>query len=242
MGKQVTEKSATQVQHNTSGASRAAVMITRQPLGRLNPVLPDLNSIDTVSAAPPPRLALSRHKQFTARKDKRLIGPLSRRPSLVLHDAHVRAPRPSARGVTMNGSVGPAPRQPPVSAWWNGTTDDLGGGGGATNESEYDYDYEAALDTFFWSQLAPPLAVYAATYVVGVAGNGLIIFTICRFRRLKTTTNVFLASLASADLLLILLCIPVKVSRLTSRQPSLSCPVTSQPVTRDRTADAGWLC
>uniref|UniRef100_A0A0P4WCU5 G-protein coupled receptors family 1 profile domain-containing protein n=1 Tax=Scylla olivacea TaxID=85551 RepID=A0A0P4WCU5_SCYOL len=117
----------------------------------------------------------------------------------------------------MNGSVGPAPRQPPVSAWWNGTTDDLGGGGGATNESEYDYDYEAALDTFFWSQLAPPLAVYAATYVVGVAGNGLIIFTICRFRRLKTTTNVFLASLASADLLLILLCIPVKVSRLTSR-------------------------
>ncbi|XP_063878919.1 growth hormone secretagogue receptor type 1-like [Scylla paramamosain] len=135
----------------------------------------------------------------------------------------------------MNASVGAAPTRPPGAAGWNGTTDDplydyplAGaetwdnasggvGGGGATNESEYDYDYEAALDTFFWSQLAPPLAVYAATYVVGVAGNGLIIFTICRFRRLKTTTNVFLASLASADLLLILLCIPVKVSRLTSR-------------------------
>ncbi|XP_045120212.1 QRFP-like peptide receptor [Portunus trituberculatus] len=126
----------------------------------------------------------------------------------------------------MNASVGATPRRPPVAVGWNVTTDDslydypLGGGGvgggSATNESEYDYDYETALDTFFWSQLAPPLAVYAATYVVGVAGNGLIIFTICRFRRLKTTTNVFLASLASADLLLILLCIPVKIARLFS--------------------------
>ena len=139
----------------------------------------------------------------------------------------------------MNASVGSAPRTPPVAVGWNSTTDDLlydypmgGGGGGGTNESEYDYDYEAALDTFFWSQLAPPLAVYAATYVVGVAGNGLIIFTICRFRRLKTTTNVFLASLASADLLLILLCIPVKVSRLMSRLWCLS----SQPMTRGTTA------
>nr|XP_053645626.1 uncharacterized protein LOC128697755 [Cherax quadricarinatus] len=80
------------------------------------------------------------------------------------------------------------------------------------NETYYDYDYEAALETFFWRQLAPPLVVYGVTYVVGVVGNSLIIFTICRYRRLKTTTNVFLASLASADLLLILICIPVKVS------------------------------
>ncbi|XP_071541808.1 QRFP-like peptide receptor isoform X2 [Panulirus ornatus] len=87
---------------------------------------------------------------------------------------------------------------------------------GTVNESEYDYPYEAALETFFWSQLAPPLVVYAVTYVVGVLGNALIIFTICRYRRLKTTTNVFLASLASADLLLILICIPVKLARLFS--------------------------
>lgn len=153
----------------------------------------------------------------------------------------------------MNASVGAAPTWPAGVTGWNDSMDHTlhdfqldgaevswdnasDGGGSATNESEYDYDYETALDTFFWSQLAPPLAVYAATYVVGVAGNGLIIFTICRFRRLKTTTNVFLASLASADLLLILLCIPVKVSRLTSRQPCLS----PQPMTRGRTAAAGW--
>ncbi|XP_069955789.1 QRFP-like peptide receptor isoform X2 [Cherax quadricarinatus] len=84
------------------------------------------------------------------------------------------------------------------------------------NETYYDYDYEAALETFFWRQLAPPLVVYGVTYVVGVVGNSLIIFTICRYRRLKTTTNVFLASLASADLLLILICIPVKLARLFS--------------------------
>ncbi|XP_045119829.1 QRFP-like peptide receptor isoform X2 [Portunus trituberculatus] len=135
--------------------------------------------------------------------------------------------------LAMNASVGAAPTWPAGVTGWNDSMDHTlhdfqldgaevswdnasDGGGSATNESEYDYDYETALDTFFWSQLAPPLAVYAATYVVGVAGNGLIIFTICRFRRLKTTTNVFLASLASADLLLILLCIPVKLARLFS--------------------------
>lgn len=103
----------------------------------------------------------------------------------------------------------------------------------AWNETEYDYDYEKALDTFFWSQLAPALAVYSVTYLVGVTGNGLIIFTICRFRRLKTTTNVFLASLASADLLLIFLCIPVKVGPL---YPSFRFPAQSKPffLTPDR--------
>ncbi|XP_069162080.1 QRFP-like peptide receptor [Procambarus clarkii] len=89
----------------------------------------------------------------------------------------------------------------------------------------YDYDYDAALDTFYWRQLAPPLVVYGVTYVVGVVGNGLIIFTICRYRRLKTTTNVFLASLASADLLLILICIPVKIARLFSYSWTMGYPL-----------------
>ena len=44
--------------------------------------------------------------------------------------------------------------------------------------------------------------------------TGLIIFTIARYRRLKTITNIFLASLASADLLLVIICVPVNVSRL----------------------------
>lgn len=83
--------------------------------------------------------------------------------------------------------------------------------GDANATDDYDYDYDKALETFFWRELTPTLVVYAVTYVLGVVGNALIIFTICRYRHLKTTTNVFLASLATADLLLILICIPVKV-------------------------------
>ena len=83
----------------------------------------------------------------------------------------------------------------------------------SANESYYyDYDYLKSIDTLFWSELAPPLLVYSFTYAVGVVGNFLLIFTIARYRRLKSPTNVFLASLASTDLLLILTCIPVKVS------------------------------
>ena len=78
---------------------------------------------------------------------------------------------------------------------------------------DYSYDYDESHNIFNWSELIPTLVVYGATMVIGIAGNSLIIFTICRYRRMKSTTNVFLASLASADLLLIIICIPVKVSR-----------------------------
>ena len=77
---------------------------------------------------------------------------------------------------------------------------------------DYDYNMTDALNTFYWDELAPPLFVYTITYILGVVGNCLLIFTIVSYRRLKSTTSVFLASLASADLLLILICIPVKVS------------------------------
>jgi len=79
------------------------------------------------------------------------------------------------------------------------------------SDTEYEYDYDESHSIFNWSELVPTLVVYGATMVIGIAGNSLIIFTICRYRRMKSTTNVFLASLASADLLLIIICIPVKV-------------------------------
>jgi len=79
------------------------------------------------------------------------------------------------------------------------------------SDADYEYDYDESHSIFNWSELVPTLVVYGATMVIGIAGNSLIIFTICRYRRMKSTTNVFLASLASADLLLIIICIPVKV-------------------------------
>lgn len=85
----------------------------------------------------------------------------------------------------------------------------------AFNETyEYEYDYNDSIHTIFWDELAPALIVYSVTYLLGVAGNFLLIFTIANYQRLKSTTNIFLGSLATADLLLILICIPVKVRNL----------------------------
>jgi 7 transmembrane receptor (rhodopsin family) len=81
----------------------------------------------------------------------------------------------------------------------------------ATADDDYDYDFEESSNIFFWDELVPTLVVYGLTLVLGVLGNSLIVFTILRYRRMKSATNVFLASLASADLLLIIVCIPVKV-------------------------------
>ncbi|XP_014285975.1 QRFP-like peptide receptor isoform X2 [Halyomorpha halys] len=81
---------------------------------------------------------------------------------------------------------------------------------------DYEYNFDESVNTFFWDELAPTLIVYSITLLIGIAGNILIIFTITVYRRMKSTTNMFLASLASADLLLILICIPVKVAKLFS--------------------------
>ncbi|CAH1398603.1 unnamed protein product [Nezara viridula] len=86
-----------------------------------------------------------------------------------------------------------------------------------TTETFYDYytyDIDESINTFFWDELMPTLIVYSITLLIGIAGNSLIIFTITVYRRMKSTTNMFLASLASADLLLILICIPVKVGHI----------------------------
>ena len=53
---------------------------------------------------------------------------------------------------------------------------------------------------------------FSLTLLLGVIGNFLIIVAIIGYRKMKTPTNIFLASLAFADLLLCLICLPVKVS------------------------------
>ena len=78
---------------------------------------------------------------------------------------------------------------------------------------DYEYDVDVSFGIYDWSELIPALIVYSTVLMLGISGNALIIFTITRYRRLKTTTNIFLASLASADLLLVLICVPVNVSR-----------------------------
>ena len=80
------------------------------------------------------------------------------------------------------------------------------------NTTEYFYEYDYENDGIPLEEIAPVALVYGLTFFLGVIGNGLVIVTVLRIRRLINVTNVFLASLASADLLLVLICVPIKVS------------------------------
>ena len=77
---------------------------------------------------------------------------------------------------------------------------------------DYDYDYDDSIKSYDWSELGPSIFVYSVTFWAGVVGNILILLAVIRHTHVKNSpVNVFLASLASADLLLILICLPLKV-------------------------------
>ncbi len=54
--------------------------------------------------------------------------------------------------------------------------------------------------------------VFSLTLLLGVFGNAMILWAVLGFREMKSPTNIFLASLAVADLLLCIICLPVKVN------------------------------
>nr|AKQ63044.1 elevenin receptor 2 [Platynereis dumerilii] len=54
---------------------------------------------------------------------------------------------------------------------------------------------------------------YSLTLLLGLIGNLLVISSILRFRSMRTVTNAFLTSLATADLLLIAFCVPIKFAK-----------------------------
>lgn len=80
------------------------------------------------------------------------------------------------------------------------------------DDNNNNYSTEDPHTIFFWNELIPIIVVYGITFILGLTGNCLIIFTTFRYRRMKSVTNIFLSSLASSDLLLIVVCIPVKVN------------------------------
>ncbi|XP_070194873.1 neuropeptide Y receptor type 1-like [Littorina saxatilis] len=79
-----------------------------------------------------------------------------------------------------------------------------------TNISDYDYDYDLTDYNVPLEELIPVTIVYGATLILGLSGNLLVIVVVARYRTMKNITNTFLLSLASADLLLVSICIPVK--------------------------------
>lgn len=88
---------------------------------------------------------------------------------------------------------------------------------GEYSYEEYEYLYNYTYDYNVTATTLPlyviPVAIsYGLTGIVGLIGNFLVIFAIVRFPRMRTVTNMFLLSLSSADLLLVLVCVPIKVS------------------------------
>lgn len=75
-----------------------------------------------------------------------------------------------------------------------------------------DYEYPIVTDPPL-TELISVSIVYGITLVLGIVGNILVIFSVTRYPQMMTVTNTFLLSLASADLLLIIICVPVKVGR-----------------------------
>ncbi|KAK0068693.1 hypothetical protein Bpfe_001656 [Biomphalaria pfeifferi] len=92
---------------------------------------------------------------------------------------------------------------------WN-TTKATYGIGNTTEDYEYSDEMGGSISL---EDGLPTLLTFSLTLVVGLIGNSLVIFSIAYYRRMRTTTNVFLFSLATADLLLVMVCVPIKVRR-----------------------------
>ncbi|KAL0972655.1 hypothetical protein UPYG_G00192470 [Umbra pygmaea] len=79
-----------------------------------------------------------------------------------------------------------------------------------------EYHYEGSL--FPTSTLIPVTVICILLFLVGVFGNTMTILIIQRFKDMKTTTNLYLSSMAVSDLL-IFLCLPFDLYRLWKYVP-----------------------
>ncbi|PAV71486.1 hypothetical protein WR25_12225 [Diploscapter pachys] len=75
------------------------------------------------------------------------------------------------------------------------------------------------IDDFF--DIALPAIIYLMVFLVGTTGNAMVIFVVNRFKRMKTVTNIFLASLSTADLCLLIFCVPIMFVKYMSHSWSL---------------------
>uniref|UniRef100_A0A3Q3EWE1 Motilin receptor n=2 Tax=Kryptolebias marmoratus TaxID=37003 RepID=A0A3Q3EWE1_KRYMA len=81
-----------------------------------------------------------------------------------------------------------------------------------------DHHYEGSL--FPASTLIPVTVICIIIFIVGVTGNTMTILIIQHFKDMKTTTNLYLSSMAVSDLI-IFLCLPFDLYRLWKYVPWL---------------------
>jgi hypothetical protein len=81
---------------------------------------------------------------------------------------------------------------------------------------DYDLDdselsSQASIDSEWLIKFIPSITIYTITFIMGFFGNLLVIISICYLKKLQSITNMFLLSLATADFLLIIICVPIKI-------------------------------
>ena len=60
------------------------------------------------------------------------------------------------------------------------------------------------------------IVAYSVIFVLGIAGNALVVFVVARNSSMQTITNVFIANLAVSDIMMCLLAVPfTPISGLT---------------------------
>ncbi|CAJ1065143.1 motilin receptor [Xyrichtys novacula] len=104
-------------------------------------------------------------------------------------------------------------------AWPITQVDSHPGGEGTMNKNTIeDHHYEGSL--FPTSTLIPVTVICILIFVIGVTGNTMTILIIQHFKDMKTTTNLYLSSMAVSDLI-IFLCLPFDLYRLWKYVPWL---------------------
>ena len=59
---------------------------------------------------------------------------------------------------------------------------------------------------------------YGLVFLIGIAGNLLVLVVLVKNRELRTTTNYFLANLSVADLLILFVCVPSALHDLYAKE------------------------
>lgn len=89
------------------------------------------------------------------------------------------------------------------------------------NNSSSDYDYYYSDDYIFQviqNHIAMQyyhwifMILFAFVFCAGVAGNFLVCYTVYKHEYMKSITNKLLVNLATADLLVLLCCLPITIS------------------------------
>ncbi|XP_075391248.1 kiSS-1 receptor [Tenrec ecaudatus] len=89
----------------------------------------------------------------------------------------------------------------PNASWW-GTTNASGCLGCGANASDGPAPAPRTVDAW----LVP--LFFAALMLLGLAGNSLVIYVVCRDKQMRTVTNFYIANLAVTDLTFLLCCVP----------------------------------